>query len=107
MNGSRNPIFFCRFDEWQTRISSCLDMFGYVPICLNVLGLSTLIKDCSEFYLRICSFDDVIHLFITGDGEVYIWDMKSKRCVHKFRDEGCLKGTCIDVSKDGRYVACG
>lgn len=42
-----------------------------------------------------------------GDGEVYIWDMKSKRCKHKFRDEGCLKGTCIDVSKDGRYVACG
>eukprot|EP00112_Aurelia_sp_Birch-Aquarium-sp1_P006263 Seg1694.2 transcript_id=Seg1694.2/GoldUCD/mRNA.D3Y31 product="U3 small nucleolar RNA-associated protein 18" protein_id=Seg1694.2/GoldUCD/D3Y31 len=42
-----------------------------------------------------------------GDGEVYIWDMNTKRCKHKFRDEGCLKGVCIDVSKDGRFVACG
>eukprot|EP00794_Sanderia_malayensis_P007312 gene7313-8130_t len=52
--------------------------------------------------------NDGSHLFsFGGDGEVYIWDMKSKRCKHKFRDEGCLKGTCIDVSKDGRFVACG
>ena len=44
---------------------------------------------------------------VSGDGEVYVWDMRTKKCKHKFRDEGCLKGACIDVSKNGRFVACG
>ncbi|KAL9971505.1 hypothetical protein ACROYT_G017676 [Oculina patagonica] len=42
-----------------------------------------------------------------GDGEVYVWDMNARRCVHKFRDEGCLKSTSLAASKDGQYLACG
>ena len=42
-----------------------------------------------------------------GDGEVYVWDMNARRCVHKFRDEGCLKSTSLSASKDGQYLACG
>lgn len=42
-----------------------------------------------------------------SDGEVYIWDMNSRRCIHKFRDEGCLTATTLAASRDGRYFACG
>lgn len=49
----------------------------------------------------------VFSLFSAGDGEVYVWDMNTRRCVHKFRDEGCLKSTSLAVSKDGQYLACG
>ncbi|XP_054833150.1 U3 small nucleolar RNA-associated protein 18 homolog [Eublepharis macularius] len=43
----------------------------------------------------------------SDEGEVFIWDVKSRRCLSRFTDEGCLRGTCIAVSKNGQYVACG
>ncbi|XP_062976272.1 U3 small nucleolar RNA-associated protein 18 homolog [Elgaria multicarinata webbii] len=43
----------------------------------------------------------------SADGEVFIWDVKSRRCLNKFTDEGCLYGTSIAVSKNSQYVACG
>ncbi|XP_078257730.1 U3 small nucleolar RNA-associated protein 18 homolog, partial [Rhinoraja longicauda] len=43
----------------------------------------------------------------SDDGEVYVWDVKSRRCMNRFTDEGCLRGTCIAVSRNGQYVACG
>jgi hypothetical protein len=33
--------------------------------------------------------------------------MKSKRCIHKFKDEGCIKATALAVSPNGLYLACG
>ncbi|NWS81865.1 UTP18 protein, partial [Toxostoma redivivum] len=41
------------------------------------------------------------------EGEVFIWDVRSRKCLHKFEDEGCLEGKCIAVSKNNQYVACG
>ncbi|KAM8999094.1 U3 small nucleolar RNA-associated protein 18 homolog [Sarcophilus harrisii] len=41
------------------------------------------------------------------DGEVYIWDVNSRKCLNKFTDEGCLRGLSIAVSRNGQYVACG
>ncbi|KAJ7425050.1 U3 small nucleolar RNA-associated protein 18 like protein [Willisornis vidua] len=41
------------------------------------------------------------------EGEVFIWDVRSRRCLHKFEDEGSLEGKCIAVSKNNQYVACG
>lgn len=42
-----------------------------------------------------------------GDGEVYVWDMNTRTCLHKFTDDGCLMGTSLAASKDGQYLACG
>lgn len=42
-----------------------------------------------------------------GDGEVYVWNMNTRSCVHKFRDEGCLNSTTLAASADGQYLACG
>lgn len=41
------------------------------------------------------------------EGEVYVWDMRSSRCVHRFTDDGCVKGTSIATSRNGQYLACG
>ncbi|KAL5012309.1 hypothetical protein ScPMuIL_010860 [Solemya velum] len=41
------------------------------------------------------------------DGDVYIWDMGTRDCVHRFTDEGCVHGTSIGVSQNRRYLACG
>ncbi|XP_077413503.1 U3 small nucleolar RNA-associated protein 18 homolog [Vanacampus margaritifer] len=41
------------------------------------------------------------------DGEVYVWDVRSSRCVSRFVDHGCVASTAIAASADGRYVACG
>ncbi|XP_077590747.1 U3 small nucleolar RNA-associated protein 18 homolog [Stigmatopora nigra] len=41
------------------------------------------------------------------DGEVYVWDARSSRCLCKFFDDGCVAGTAIAASPDGHYLACG
>lgn len=43
----------------------------------------------------------------SGDGEVYVWDVNSRKCLNKFVDEGSLYGLSIAVSRNGQYVACG
>ena len=29
-------------------------------------------------------------------GEVYIWDLKAQECIHKFVDDGCVKGNVLE-----------
>ncbi|MBZ3886913.1 U3 small nucleolar RNA-associated protein 18-like protein [Sciurus carolinensis] len=41
------------------------------------------------------------------DGEVYIWDVNSRKCLNRFVDEGSLRGLSIAISRNGQYVACG
>uniref|UniRef100_A0A8C6R3C7 U3 small nucleolar RNA-associated protein 18 homolog n=2 Tax=Nannospalax galili TaxID=1026970 RepID=A0A8C6R3C7_NANGA len=43
----------------------------------------------------------------SGDGEVYIWDVNSRKCINRFVDEGSLCGLSIATSRNGQYVACG
>lgn len=44
---------------------------------------------------------------VGGDGEVYIWDMKSRRCLHRFVDDGSIRSSCVAISSDDKYVAVG
>ncbi|XP_040917793.1 U3 small nucleolar RNA-associated protein 18 homolog isoform X2 [Toxotes jaculatrix] len=41
------------------------------------------------------------------EGEVYVWDMRSSRCMNRFTDDGCVRGTSIAASRNGQYLACG
>nr|XP_036854892.1 U3 small nucleolar RNA-associated protein 18 homolog [Manis javanica] len=43
----------------------------------------------------------------SGDGEVYVWDVSSRKCLNRFVDEGSLYGLSIATSRNGQYVACG
>uniref|UniRef100_A0A3Q2UMZ4 U3 small nucleolar RNA-associated protein 18 homolog n=1 Tax=Fundulus heteroclitus TaxID=8078 RepID=A0A3Q2UMZ4_FUNHE len=51
---------------------------------------------------------DGSRVFVNSEeGEVYVWDMSSSRCVSRFTDDGCVKATSIAASQNGRYLACG
>ncbi|KAK1805562.1 hypothetical protein P4O66_019228, partial [Electrophorus voltai] len=41
------------------------------------------------------------------EGEVYVWDVRSSKCLNRFVDDGCVRGTSLAVSREGLYVACG
>ncbi|KAK8387960.1 hypothetical protein O3P69_020101 [Scylla paramamosain] len=43
----------------------------------------------------------------TTEGDVYIWDMHARACIHRFYDDGCIGGTSIAVSPNNLYLACG
>ncbi|KAL4658265.1 hypothetical protein GN956_G2999 [Arapaima gigas] len=43
----------------------------------------------------------------SDEGEVFIWDVKSRTCLNRLTDDGSLKGTSIAVSRNGQYLACG
>jgi len=45
---------------------------------------------------------------LTVGGEVYVWDMRRRRCCHKFVDDGCgTRGTSLAVSAGNQYLAAG
>ncbi|XP_059936949.1 U3 small nucleolar RNA-associated protein 18 homolog isoform X2 [Mesoplodon densirostris] len=44
---------------------------------------------------------------VRGDGDVYVWDVNSRKCLNRFVDEGSLYGLSIATSRNGQYVACG
>ena len=44
-------------------------------------------------------------LSLCEDGQIYKWDLETRKCVHKFIDEGAVKSTTIDLSKNGEYLA--
>ncbi|XP_076359580.1 U3 small nucleolar RNA-associated protein 18 homolog wicked [Tachypleus tridentatus] len=51
---------------------------------------------------------DGTKMYTHGDlGQVYVWDMNSRLCVHRFYDEGCVKGSSLAVSPNQQYLAAG
>ncbi|KAL4228314.1 U3 snoRNP protein [Mactra antiquata] len=52
--------------------------------------------------------NDGLQMYSFGDeGDVYIWDIKTRDCIHKFYDDGCTHGTSISISPNNQYLACG
>lgn len=47
-------------------------------------------------------------LLTHGDGnEIYVWDIKSRTCIHRAVDDGCLSCSAIAISPSGQFVATG
>ncbi|KAG8932692.1 hypothetical protein FRC02_000723 [Tulasnella sp. 418] len=44
---------------------------------------------------------------LSQDGEVYIWDIRTRRCMRKWKDESSFGGTVLDRSRNGKYHAIG
>lgn len=40
-------------------------------------------------------------------GEIYVWDINERTCLHRAIDDGCLAGSRISVSPSGQYLATG
>ncbi|XP_010274110.1 PREDICTED: U3 small nucleolar RNA-associated protein 18 homolog [Nelumbo nucifera] len=52
--------------------------------------------------------NDGKHLLSSGgDGHVYHWDLRTRRCFHKAVDDGCINGTALCTSPDGSLFAAG
>nr|CAD7438930.1 unnamed protein product [Timema bartmani] len=51
---------------------------------------------------------DGSRMYSHGDsGEVYIWDMPARACVHRFLDDGCIVGSSLAFSPNSQFLACG
>lgn len=51
---------------------------------------------------------DGSRLYSHGDtGEIYVWDMNTRKCIHKFVDEGCITGTSLAISPNDQFLAAG
>ncbi|XP_066598487.1 U3 small nucleolar RNA-associated protein 18 homolog isoform X2 [Prorops nasuta] len=47
-------------------------------------------------------------LITNGNGnEIHIWDIASRRCIHRAIDDGCLSCSTIDLSPNGQFFATG
>ncbi|XP_066991740.2 U3 small nucleolar RNA-associated protein 18 homolog [Anabrus simplex] len=56
----------------------------------------------------VCFNADGSKMFSHGDGgEVYVWDMTTRSCVHRFVDDGCIVGSSLAISPNGQYLATG
>lgn len=44
---------------------------------------------------------------VGGDGVVHTWDLRTRRCVERQIDEGCLNSTALTCSNSGRLFATG
>ncbi|XP_062021889.1 U3 small nucleolar RNA-associated protein 18 homolog [Rosa rugosa] len=42
-----------------------------------------------------------------GDGQIYHWDLRTGACFHKAVDEGCINGTALCTSPNGKLFAAG
>ncbi|GMH13301.1 hypothetical protein Nepgr_015142 [Nepenthes gracilis] len=42
-----------------------------------------------------------------GDGHVYFWDLRTRTCLHKGVDEGCINGTALCTASLGNLFAAG
>lgn len=42
-----------------------------------------------------------------GDGQIYHWDLRMRRCIHKAIDEGCITGSALCASPDSTLFAAG
>ena len=38
---------------------------------------------------------------------MYVWDMSTCDCVHRFIDDGCIVGHTLAVAPNGQFFACG
>uniref|UniRef100_A0A8D8VKE6 U3 small nucleolar RNA-associated protein 18 homolog n=2 Tax=Cacopsylla melanoneura TaxID=428564 RepID=A0A8D8VKE6_9HEMI len=68
---------------------------------------------CTQFKMN-CYVNDVCFapngttLYSTGGtGEIYQWDVRSSVPVQTFTDDGCIKGSRLGISPDGKLLAAG
>lgn len=68
--------------------------------------IDTLQMNCNV--TEICFNGDGSILYSHGvEGEIYVWNMKTRSCVNKFIDDGCIIGTSLAVSSNNQFLATG
>ena len=59
--------------------------------------------------IRSCAYSsDGNNMYTSGtDGQVYNWDLRTRKCMDRHVDEGCVRATSLSVSPNGGLYACG
>ena len=59
--------------------------------------------------MRCVTFSPDSSTLISGgdNGELFHWDLRTRRCRHRHADAGMSPLTCLDYSDTGQYLACG
>jgi WD40 repeat protein len=60
--------------------------------------------------LAVCELPFPFFSLITKsaeDSDIYEWDVTTKRCRQKFKDQGAHSPTCIALSPSGKYLVTG
>lgn len=50
---------------------------------------------------------DTVYTHGALNAQVFVWDVRSRRARCNFTDDGCIRGSAIAASPNGRYLACG
>lgn len=130
--GGRRKFFYC-FDLVKARVDKIGPLVGREEKSLEVFEVSpdskTIAFIGNEGYILLVSSitkeligtmkmngtarslafaNDGQHLLSSGgDGHVYHWDMRTRKCFHKGVDEGCITASALCTSPDSSLFAAG
>nr|CAD7570892.1 unnamed protein product [Timema californicum] len=91
------------------KIRVTLNADGKIRVTLNADGKIRVTLNADGKIRVTFNADGRIRVtFNTDDsGEVYIWDMSARACVHRFLDDGCVVGSSLAFSPNSQFLACG
>ncbi|CAB3369412.1 Hypothetical predicted protein [Cloeon dipterum] len=68
--------------------------------------IHTLKVPCKCVSLSFSSDSSMLFTY-SVDGKVYIWEVNQRKCLHRFVDEGCLRGVSMSLAPGDQYLALG
>jgi len=81
------------------KLLAFIGRFGYIHLVSSRSKEVVKSLKMNDWCQSVVFSKDGCHLYSVGEGgEVYVWDVRSHDCLHKFQDEGCVLGSAVDVS---------
>jgi WD40 repeat protein len=77
----------------------------YIHITLPYTHIISLYIHITSLYIHISSLCIHIRLQLLSsgsDGTMYVWDVRTMKCLTRAVDEGCLNATALAASADGK-----
>uniref|UniRef100_A0A131Y610 U3 small nucleolar RNA-associated protein 18 homolog n=1 Tax=Ixodes ricinus TaxID=34613 RepID=A0A131Y610_IXORI len=68
--------------------------------CVDTLKMNNEVKS-------VAFSEDGSVIYTLGGNEICIWDVKSRKCQHRFNDHGCVGGLSLAASPNGQYLVSG
>jgi len=81
---------------------------GYIYMLSQKTKQMVFTLKCNS-HVTSCSFsgDGNTLYSMCASGELYKWDVRKRRCIGRYQDEGSIRGTSVACSHDGSLLACG
>jgi len=94
--------------QWigNLKMNGSVNSLSFTPDGESLFSFGSTFRFCSSAF-RPAHPDFCWLFFFKGDGEVYKWDLRTQRCMLRFKDEGCVHGYTVSCSPNGQYLSCG